>query len=608
MKKYFFILVTLFSCLAAGADNIRFRASAPGSVVLGQQFRVEYTVNGDGKEFRTADFDGFDVLMGPSTSSSMSTQIINGKVSSETSKTYTYILMGNKEGAYKIPSATVKVNGRQYTSNDLSVKVLPADKASQAQGAASQGADNAAAAGVGANDVMVRLHLSKTKVYEGEALVATMKLYTVNPQTQLSDAKYPGFDGFTAQEIDLPDQKSYELEHLNGRNYYAVTLRQWLLFPQRAGKIEIAPATLDLAIPVRVQQKMRSLFDDFFDNYQTVNKTVSSGKQVVDVTALPFGKPTTFMGGIGDFKMTSSISTNELKANEALTLKLTISGNGNLKFIKDPELKLPADFEAFDPKVDLNIKATTSGVTGSKTIEYTMIPRYAGDFEIPSVEFSYFDLKTKEYKTLATPVYKVKVAKGAAGDNAGGNVTNFSAANQENVKLLGSDIRFIKSGNLGLHKQESFFFGSIGFYLSYIIPFLLFVIAFVVYRKQVKENANMALMRTKKANKVASKRLKLAAKYLKEHQKESFYDELLKAVWGYLSDKLNMPLSVLTRDNVETELKEHGVDEALIKEFMEIVATCEFARYAPAQNDEAMDQLYASTVEAIGKMENVIRK
>lgn len=607
MKRCGFILLTLFLCVAGFADNINFRVSAPGSVVKGQQFRVEYSVNGDGRDFRTGDFTGLDVLMGPSTSSSMSTQIINGKVSSATSKTFTYIVVAPEEGSVTIPVATVKVDGKQYSSNTATVKVLPQDKAAQAQGGSNAGQQPAA--GLGKDDVLVRMILSKTKAYESEAVLATFKILTLNGQIQLQDVKMPSFDGFTVQEIELPENKQFQLEHYNGRNYYGIEFKQYLLYPQRAGKIEIQPATLDLVVQVAAQRKMRSIFDDFFDNYQSVNKTVSTTRQTIDVMALPFGKPATFMGGVGDFNIASSISTKELKANEALTLKLVISGNGNLKYIKDPELKLPADFEAFDPKVDLKIKATPAGVTGSKTIEYTMIPRYAGDFEIPAVEFLYFDLKTKSYKTLATPAYQIKVEKGAGGDNGNGSgVTNFSTTNQENVKLLGSDIRFIKIGSLNLHKTETFFFGSIAFYLLYLIPMVLFIVLFIVYRKQVKENANMALMRTKKANKVASKRLKLAAKYLKDHQQGAFYDEMLKAVWGYLSDKLSIPTSELTRDNVETALGDRGADAELIKGFMDIISTCEFARYAPSQSDAAMDELYEQTVKAIDKMESVIRK
>ncbi|MEG0949844.1 MAG: BatD family protein [Bacteroidales bacterium] len=607
MKRCVFMLLTLLLCVAGfAADNINLRALAPGSVVKGQQFRVEYTVNGDGKDFRTGDFTGLEVLMGPSTSSSMSTQIINGKVSSATSKTFTYIVVAPEEGSFTIPVATVKVDGRQYSSNSPVVKVLPPDKASEAQNGAGR-TGSQVPAGVGKDDVLVRMILSKTKVYESEAILATFKILTLNGQIQLQDAKLPSFDGFTVQEIELPENKQFQLEHYNGRNYYGIDFKQYLLFPQRAGKIEIQPATLDLVVQVASQRKMRSVFDDFFDSYQNVNKTVSSGKQTVDVMALPFGKPASFMGGVGEFKVASSISTTELKANEALTLKLVISGNGNLKYIKDPELKLPADFEAFDPKIDLKIKATPAGVTGSKTIEYTMIPRYAGDFEIPGVEFSYFDLKSKSYQTVKTTAYQIKVAKGANGAGNGG-VTNFSTTTQENVKLLGSDIRFIKIGSLGLKKSTSFFVGSITYYLLYLLPVLLFIVLFVVYRKQVEENANLVLMRTKKANKVASKRLKLAAKYLKDHQKESFYDETLKAVWGYLSDKLNIPTSELTRENVESEMQNRGLDAALIASFMEIISTCEFARYAPSQSDAAMDKLYDETVKVIGQMESLIRK
>lgn len=606
MKRCGFILLTLFLCVAGFADNINFRVLAPGSVVKGQQFRVEYSVNGDGRDFRTGDFTGLEVLMGPSTSSSMSTQIINGKVSSQTSKTFTYIVVAPEEGSVTIPVATVKVDGKQYSSNTATVKVLPQDKAAQAQG---NNGGQQQAVGLGKDDVLVRMILSKTKVYESEAVLATFKILTLNGQIQLQDVKMPNFDGFTVQEIELPENKQFQLEHYNGRNYYGIDFKQYLLFPQRAGKIEIQPATLDLIVQVATQRKMRSIFDDFFDSYQSVNKSVSTTRQTVDVTALPFGKPASFMGGVGDFKLNSSISTQQLKANEALTLKMVISGNGNLKYIKDPELKLPADFEVFDPQVNVDINATPAGVTGSKTIEYTIIPRYAGDFEIPAVEFSYFDLKTKSYKTLSTPAYPIKVEKGVGG-NAGnaGSVTNFSTATKENVKLLGNDIRFIKTGSLNLHKSESFFFGSVVFYLLYLIPLVLFVVLFIVYRKQVKENADMAMVRTKKASKVASKRLKMAARYLKDHQKEPFYDEMLKAVWGYLSDKMSIPTSELNRDNVQTILSERGADEELVKAFMDIISTCEFARYAPSQSDAAMDELYEQAVKAIDKMESVIRK
>lgn len=605
MKKCFFILITLFACLVASANNINLKASAPNAVASGQQFRLEYTVNGDGKDFRAPEFTGFDILMGPSTSSSMSTQIINGKVSSQTSKTYTFVILALQEGTYTIPSATVKVDGSQYTSNSLTVKVLPADQANQSSGANNT---ESTSAGVGANDVMVRLSLSKSKVFEGEALVATIKLYTVNGQTQMTNAKFPEFNGFTVQEIDLPDQKSFELEHYNGRNYYSVTLKQYLLFPQRSGKLDISPATLDLSIPVRTQQRARSIFDDFFDSYQNVNKTVTSSLQSVEVKPLPFGKPETFLGGVGEFKISSSVSATELNANEALTVKIVISGSGNIKFVKDPQLKIPADFEEYDPKVDLNVNVSKSGMTGSKTIEYTLIPRFGGNFELPPVEFTYFDINNAQYKRISTQAYKIKVAKGTASESSSTPVASgITTVNQESLRLLGSDIRFIKKAPLSLTRVNKFLHGSTAYLLWYIISSLLFVTFFIIYRKRVAENANIALMRNKKANKVASKRLKIASRYLKTHQKEPFYDELLKAMWGYLSDKLNISLSELNKDNVEFELSYHGADELLIKQLMDIVTTCEFARYSPVQSDEAMDKLYESTVDAIDKMEGVIK-
>jgi hypothetical protein len=604
------LLLALVLLSAAGfADDITFRLRAPESVVQGQQFRLEYTVNGNGRDFRVGDFRGLDVLMGPSTSTSMSQQIINGSVSSSTTTTYTFVVVAPDEGSVVVPAATVKIDGRQYSSNNATVKVLPPDKASEASSGASGGGGSSSSStqGIAKGDILLLMNLSKHKAYENEAILCTIKLLSINGRIQLQDFKAPSFDGFTTQEIELPENKQMQLEHYNGRNYYGVDLKQYLLFPQRSGKLTIQPATIELMVQVAAQRQMRSIFDDFFDQYQNVNKAVSSASPTVEVEALPFGKPSSFSGAVGDFTMTSSLSTNEIKANEALTLKIVISGNGNLKYAKDPEVSLPSDFEAFDPKVDLNIKAAPSGVSGSKTIEYTLIPRHAGDFEIAPIEFSYFDPKSGQYKTLATPAYPIKVAKGD-GNSAAGGVSNFSSANQEAVKMLGSDIRYIRTGDLGLHRAEPFFFGSIAFWLIYLIPVILFAALVIIYRKQARENANASLVRTRKANKVAVKRLKTAARYLKEHQTNPFYDEIQKALWGYLSDKLSIPTSELSRDNAETVLNGRGVDADLTRRFLELISTCEFARYAPAQSDADMTKVYDEATDVIDKMEAVIRK
>ena len=305
--------------------------------------------------------------------------------------------------------------------------------------------------------------------------------------------------------------------------------------------------------------------------------------------------------------MTARISANQVKANDAVTVNVQITGNGNIKMAKNPEVTFPNDFEIYDPKVDTQTKTTTAGVSGTKTIEYMAIPRYAGDFEIPSVEFSYFDTKSASYKTLKSDAFQLHVEKGEEGAASAPVVSNF--ANKESVKYLGQDIRFLKTR--GIHfspKREEVFFGTALYAMSYLVPLLLFIVFFIVYRKQIKENADLARVRTKKANKIAVKRLKNAGKLLQAQQKEAFYDEVMRALWGYLSDKLNMPLSSLTKDNVEAELAKYGVDEALTRDFMEILNTCEFARYAPSQASDAMDKLYEQTIDAIGKMENTIKK
>jgi hypothetical protein len=325
------------------------------------------------------------------------------------------------------------------------------------------------------------------------------------------------------------------------------------------------------------------------------------------VKPLPPGKPASFSGAVGNYTMKTSINSTNVKANEAITIKTILSGNGNIKLLKNPEVVFPNDFEVFDPKVDNSLKTTTAGASGTKTIEYTAIPRFGGDFEIPAIRFSYFNPKSEKYETISSEPYTLHVEKGAGGEGANSPVvSNFGS--QESVKYLGQDIRYIKMSKPHFISNKEIFFGSFTYLLSYLIITILFIVFFLIYRKQVKENANIALVRTKKANKTAVRRLKTAEKLLKEHKKEAFYDEVLRAVWGYLSDKLNIPQAILTKDNVGVELSKYGVDETLSNEFMEILNTCEFARYAPAQASDAMDQLFKQTGSAISKMENTIKK
>ena len=597
MRKLIFLFALILTVATSlKSETISFKASAPQAVAMGQQFRISYIINADAKELRAPEFKDFDVLMGPTTSTSISQQIFNGNFVSETTLTFTYVLMPKQEGTFNIPPATIKVKNSTYTSNALSVKVLPADERSGNTAAGSQSSESTS----NANDAFVRMEVSKRSVYEQESFLVTFKLYCVNG-ARVTDVKFPEFEGFLAQEIKLPDNQQWSLERSDGKNYRTVVLKQTVLFPQRSGQIRIDRGTFKVAIPI-----MRETFNPFEDRYYWANKELFSAPVTIDVKPLPSGKPDSFSGVVGNFTMDASISSNNIKANEAVTVKVKISGTGNIRLAKNPEVKFPNDFEIYDPKVETNSNTTTSGVSGSKTIEYMAIPRFGGDFEIPAVKFSYFDTNTNTYKTLSSEPFKLHVEKGEGGSATAPIVSNFS--NREQLKVLGQDIRFLKIKNINFVPVSDMFFGTILYVMCYVIPAILFVVFFFIYRKQVKENSDLALVRTKKANKTAVRRLKNAGNFLKENKKEEFYDEVLRALWGYLSDKLNISLSNLTKDNVEIELNGYGVDEVLIKDFLSILNTCEFARYAPSQASDAMDKLYEQTVDAIGKMENTIKK
>lgn len=604
-KLVFLFLLILTAGASIKADDVVFKASAPDAVVMGQQFRLTYTLNAEGKELRLQEIPDFDVLMGPSQSVSYSSNWVNGKSSSETTVTYTYILMPKKEGTFNIAPASIKVKGANYTSNGLVVKVLPPDKSTNSNNGG-EGNSGSASASIGKDDYFVRMDVSNRNVYEQEGFLVTFKLYAARPCTFNAPPKFPEFEGFLAQEVELPDQKQWSQEHYNGRNYFTVVLKQTVLYPQRSGNITIESGKFDVAIRIATPQKVRSIFDDFFDSYQDVTKTLVTSPVTINVKPLPSGKPASFSGAVGHFAMTSSISSDNVKTNEAVTVKVKITGTGNIKLIKNPEVVFPNDFDIYDPKVETDFKTTAAGVTGSKTIEYMAIPRYAGDFEIPAISFSYFDVKSDSYKTLTGEPYKLHVEKGKDGEGNAPVMSSFS--NKESVKYLGKDIRYLKTKDISFTSTNDIFFGSVMYFMCYLVPAILFIVFFFIYRKQVKENSNIALVRTKKANKMAVRRLKIAGKLMKENKKEEFYDEVLRALWGYLSDKLNIPQANLSKDNVEAELTKYGVDEALINEFMDILNTCEFARYAPSQASDAMDKLYDLTVDAIGKMENTIKK
>lgn len=608
MRKIIFLLFTILAAWQVkAADKVRFVAEAADVVVSGDQVRLVFTVNSqDIKDFRAPSIKGFDVLMGPSRSQQSSIQIINGKRTSNSSTAFTYILLAGNPGTYTIPAASVEVNGEKVFSNAISIKVLPQDQTSgnsgnNGGGSASSSRSQAAGSRISANDLFITATASKTTVHEQEAILLTYKVYTVVNLRQLY-GKMPDLKGFHTQEVELPQQKTFTLEHYKGRNYNTTVWSQYVLFPQQTGKLEIPSITFDGVV---AQQTISDdPFDAFFNGggYVEVKKKITTPKVVINVQPLP-AKPAGFSGAVGEFKLASSINATDVKTNDAVTIKLTLSGTGNMKLIGTPEVKFPQDFEIYDPKVTDDYKLTNSGLTGTKTFEYLAIPRHSGNFTIPAIEFTYFDLKSNSYKTLKTEAYNLKVAKGQG--NADQVISDFT--NKESVKMLGKDIRFIKLGDSSLRPKGDFFFGTVGYYLCYLIPLLLFVVFAVIYRQKALENANVAKVKIKKANKVATRRMKLAGKLLAENKKNEFYDEVLKALWGYISDKLSIPVSQLSKDNIEAELTNYGVQEALIAEFIGVLNECEYARYAPGNENEAMDKVYSASVEVISKMENSIK-
>lgn len=606
MRKLFLSITFLMaiSAVAFGA-NVDFTASAPNTVIEGNQFKLTYTINSNDnvKNFRAAPFTGLRHLAGPSQSTSRQVSVVNGQMTSSNTVKYTYVLMAENEGTFTIPEATIEVGGETYKSNALTVKVL---KAGQAQSA--QSGNNATqeknAYGIGGDDLFVRTILSKTKVHQQEFLISTVKLYTRLDIRGFDNVKFPKYNGFLLYEIDMPEQLQFGIESINGVNYRTAVMKQSILFPQSVGKLEIEPAEIDCIIRLRTNRRSQSIFDDFFDSYQDVRKQVKSKAQTITVEPFPANRPESFSSLSGDFSMRSSVDNTTVKANEPVTLKIVISGNGNLKMIKTPELKFPGDFEVYDPKVTNELKNTTNGVVGSRTFEFLAIPRFAGEFKIPPYTFSYFDLQSNQYKTLSTPEYVIQVEKGSQPENTG-VVTTF--ANKENVKFLGKDIRFIKTGESKLKPIGAFLFGSTKYWMGFGIPALMYLIIFVLLTKLRKERANVTMQKRKKANPVARKKLKTAQALMKEGKREAFFDEVLRALWGYVADKLSIRVADLNKENIRDVLLSRKASIEETTQFLELLNTCEFARFAPTESSGELENVYKLAITLIGRLESQIK-
>ncbi len=585
------------------AKNVTFKASAPRVVKVGEQFRISYSLNSKGKSFNGPNFNNFRVLSGPNVSSSSSVKIINGNMTQSVSYTYNYIVMASANGKFTIPPATVIVKNKKYQSNSINIEVVGSTTQSNTSSSGAQSA-SVNKSNINNKGLFVSVNVNKKTLYQGESLVAEIKVYTQKTLAGFEDIKLPPFTGFWSQDIESPQQIQLHRENVNGQIYEVGLFKKLLLFPQRSGNIIIDP----FEITMITQQKVRSTnpFDDFFGgSYRRVPYKLASKPITIKVKPLPANKPADFNGAVGKFTMKAAVDKTGVKANEAVNLHIKISGNGNLKLIKPLKVDFPPDFDVYDPKTSLKTKASTNGVTGSIAFDYLIIPRYSGTYRIAPITFSYFDTKTKKYKTITSKEFEIFVEKGSGdAEMTSGVVQGLS---KEDVKFIGKDIRFLKTG-FQLKKKEKTLFNSLVFYLAYAISALLFIIIIIVRRVQIKQNANQASVKNRKANRVSKKRLKKAAGFMKQNHDEKFYDEILKAVWGYLSDKLLIPVANLTKDNVSEILEQRKVDNESILSLIQLLDACEFARFAPASVTGGMEDIYKKTVKLISKLDQKIKQ
>lgn len=602
-------IIAIIICILGGvegfAQDVKLEASAPSVVGVGEQFKLVYTLSKKGENMKLPTLKGFELLMGPSVSEAQNVTIINGKATVEASVTYSYILIADEEGEYTIDPATIVVDGKEIKSKSLKIKVVKDEGTSRANRGQEQTDTREVSGRITEDNLFLRLEVNRSSLYVGESLVATLKVYSRVDLNGFGRTKFPAFDGFLAENVDVP-RVELKREEYNGKIYDVGVLKQDVLFPQHAGVLTIEPFELDCRVLQRVGGAP-DYFDSFFGNSRTVTVLRRTKPVKITVKNLPeAGKPLGFSGMVGTLSMSTSLSPDTLKANDALTYKVIFKGTGNLKLLEAPRISLPPDFDIFDPKVTKDLRTTVSGSTGTVTYEYLLIPRFAGDYTIPSIEYSFFDPLAAKYKVLKGKEYKVHVLKGndTGGGIPGNTVQSFK---KEDVRMLGEDIRYIKTGNSALKAKGVQYFASTAYWLSFLIPFILFVIGMILNRRRIKANADLVRVKSKAASKMAQKRLKAAAVAMKSGNSELFYQEVLKALWGYVSFKLNIEVSELNRDNINEHLTKRGASAELIQNFIDVLDHCEYARYAPGSNQgEEMDKVYKDGLTVITKLDKAL--
>lgn len=617
MKKLFCIVAFLLTAIfQMSAQNV-IRVDAPDVVAVNEQFNVTFIIEGEKSpsDFQWSSGDDFQLVWGPQKGSSSSIQIINGKRSSSHQTTFTYILIPKATGTFQLPAATALLSGDRISSTQASIQVV-SDGASSSQssgknGGKSSGGGQTSSTGSGeisSNDLFMRLSLSRTEVVIGEPITATLKIYQRANVVGFENAKFPTFNGFWSQETYVPNNIEFKRESLDDKIYNTAVLRTYVLIPQQSGAITIDPAELVCLVNIRTAPSTsNSLFDSFFqDEYRTIRKRVTTPAVKVKVNPLPAGQPASFGGGVGNFGISARLTTDNLKTHDAASLVITVSGRGNVALLEEPKVNFPPDFEVYDTKTTENTDKSNGGTSGSKSFEYPFIPRSHGDFTIDPVEYSYYDVNAGKYVTLRTEPLHVKVAKGKGGDSTPVTTVN-SGVERKDVKSLADDIRFIFTGKPGLSGSGSFFVGSVFFWILLALMILGATSVYLAFRKVAAMRADVAGTKNRRATKMAQKRLKLAGEYLDKNLYTAFYEELHKALIGFVSDKLNMDMSEISKDNIASALTDGGVSEEQTKAFTDLLDACEFARYSPDGGNEAMRSHYDAALKVISSIDSGLK-
>lgn len=605
MKKIVYIIfILLFTSNVTIAQKFVAQTSRT-KVAAGETFQIQFSLNANGSNFKAPALTDFEVYSGPNQSTSMS--YVNGTMSQ--SVTLSYVIAGKKEGKFTIGPANVTVNGATIQSNSIVIEVSKGNANTQSQGIGNQAPQNPSTPTTEnvSDNLFVKTVVNKTKVFQGEQIEVSHKVYTRYQLRGFQDIKFPDYNGFWAQDVPVNNQQiQVSNENIDGVNYQVAEIKRTYLFPQRTGKLIIQPMNVECVVRKQSNKRPRDIFEQFFGGgYEDVVYAVKSKPITLDISALPeVNKPVGFANAVGDFSFKAELNKDKVKANDAINLTITLTGKGNIKLVDPLKINFPEDFETYDPKVKDNITTSATGVSGSKTFDYLIIPRHEGDYKIEGINFTYFNPEKKQYITIPSPEFNIHVEKGSEQDVAA-NVLN--PRSKEDVKVLGNDIRYIKTKDIDLKPKGNYFFGSALFYVGLIGPFFAFLGFIFIRRKNIELNKDAVAVRSRKATKMAKKRLFVAEQHLKLNNKELFYIEIFKALYGYISDKLNMPVADLNKEHISETLQTKNVSAETILKLITTLDNCEYARYAPSAVSGDLNGIYSNTVELITKIEDEIK-